>query len=140
MIEDKSIDRLLINLKERAKELNCLYEVEEIMSESNLPLEEIFRRIVERLPAGWQYPDVCQAQIVYEDFIAQTESYRETPWTQHADIIVQDEIVGRISVCYTEERQPADEGPFLKEEAEADQHHRRPAQASHPTSESEEGI
>jgi hypothetical protein len=80
MIEDKSIDRLLINLKERAKELNCLYEVEEIMSEPNLPLEEIFRRIVERIPAGWQYPDVCQAQIVYEDFIAQTESFRDSPW------------------------------------------------------------
>jgi predicted nucleotidyltransferase len=116
MIEDKSIDRLLINLKERAKELNCLYEVEEIMSEPNLPLEEIFRRIVERIPAGWQYPDVCQAQIVYEDFIAQTESFRDSPWTQHADITVQDEIVGRINVCYTEERPQADEGPFLKEE------------------------
>ncbi|HSP07141.1 MAG TPA: PEP/pyruvate-binding domain-containing protein, partial [Acidobacteriota bacterium] len=30
--------------------------------------------------------------------------------------MVQDEVVGWIDVCYTEERPPADEGPFLKEE------------------------
>ena len=29
---------------------------------------------------------------------------------------MQDEVVGRISVCYIEERPPADAGPFLKEE------------------------
>ncbi len=106
----------MIDLKERAKELNCLYEVEEIMSKPNLPLEEVFRKIVDTLPAGWQYPDTCQARITYGDFDAQTEGFRESPWVQHADILVQDEVVGRISVCYTEERPAADEGPFLKEE------------------------
>jgi len=35
---------------------------------------------------------------------------------QSADIFVQDQIAGRISVCYTEERPVYDEGPFLKEE------------------------
>ena len=115
-MEIKSVDKLIINLKERAKELNCLYEVEEIMSKPNLALEEVFRRIVDTLPAGWQYPDICQAKITYGDFEAHTEGFRESPWVQHANILVQDEVVGRISVCYTEERPPADEGPFLKEE------------------------
>jgi len=45
-----------------------------------------------------------------------TAGFKESPWVQSADIIVQDEIVGRISVYYTEERPPSDEGPFLKEE------------------------
>ena len=115
-MENKSVGKLLINLKERAKELNCLYEVEEVMSTPNLPLEDIFRKIVHTLPAGWQYPDACQARITYGHFVAQTQSFRETPWVQHADILVQDEVVGRISICYTEERPAADEGPFLKEE------------------------
>ncbi len=104
------------DLKERAKELNCLYEVEEIMSKPNLSLEDVFRRIVNTLPAGWQYADICQTRITYSDFEVQTEGFCDSPWLQHADILVQDEIVGRISVCYTEERPPADEGPFLKEE------------------------
>jgi pyruvate,water dikinase len=115
-MRSKSVDKLIVDLKERAKELNCLYEVEEIMSKPNLALEDIFRKIVHTLPAGWQYPDACQARITYGDFEVQTEGYRDSPWVQHADILVQDEVVGRISVCYTEERPLADEGPFLKEE------------------------
>ncbi|MDM7997806.1 MAG: PEP/pyruvate-binding domain-containing protein [Acidobacteriota bacterium] len=115
-MEDKSVDKLIDDLKERSKELNCLYEVEEIMSDPNLGLEEVFRRIVDTLPAGWQFSDICQAKITYGDFEAQTEGFRETLWEQHADIVVQDEVVGRIRVCYTDERPQADEGPFLKEE------------------------
>ena len=112
----KSVDKLIDDLKERAKELNCLYEVEEIMSTPNLALEDVFRRIVITLPAGWQYPDICQAKITYGEFEAQTAGFRDSPWVQHANILVQEEVVGRISVCYTEERPLADEGPFLKEE------------------------
>ena len=112
----KSLDKLIDDLKERAKELNCLYEVEEIMSTPNLALEDVFRRIVITLPAGWQYPDICQAKITYGEFEAQTTLFRDSPWVQHANILVQEEVVGRISVCYTEERPLADEGPFLKEE------------------------
>jgi pyruvate,water dikinase len=115
-VENKSVEKLIDDLKERAKELNCLYEVEEIMSKPNLPLEEVFRRIVDTLRAGWQYADICQAKISYGAFETQTNGFRESPWIQHADILVQDEVVGRISVCYTEERPDADEGPFLKEE------------------------
>lgn len=115
-MEHKSVDKLIDDLKERAKELNCLYEVEEIMSNSNLALEDVFRRIVMTLPAGWQFPDICQARIAYGDFRAHTSGFRDSPWVQHADILVQDVVVGRISVCYTEERPVADEGPFLKEE------------------------
>ncbi len=115
-MEDKSVDKLIDDLKERSKELNCLYEVEEIMSDPNLGLEDVFRRIVDTLPAGWQFSDICQAKIAYGDFEARTEGFRESLWEQHADIVVQDEIVGRISICYTGERPQADEGPFLKEE------------------------
>ena len=39
----KSIDKLLEALQERAKELNCLYRIEEILKEQDAPLEDIFR-------------------------------------------------------------------------------------------------
>ncbi len=115
-MKEKPIDRLLIDLKERARELNCLYEVEEILSDSNIALEELFSRIVKTIPAGWQYPDVCEARIVYGNKEFQTRGFRETEWIQHSDIFVQDQTVGQISVCYTQKRPIADEGPFLKEE------------------------
>ncbi|MGA2624134.1 MAG: PEP/pyruvate-binding domain-containing protein [Bacteroidota bacterium] len=113
---DKPVESLLVALKERAKELNCLYEVEELFSKADATLESILEGIVRALPAGWQYPDVCHARITYGDSVFQTPNLRETQWVQSADLVVQDEVVGKISVFYGEERPISDEGPFLKEE------------------------
>ena len=113
---ERTVDGLLASLQERAKELNCLYEVEQILSRFNLPLEKVFQRVVEVIPPGWQYPDICQAIIEFEDKEFKLEDFRPTPWVQAADIVARDRVVGRLSVWYLEERPEEDIGPFLKEE------------------------
>ncbi|MGE5221937.1 MAG: PEP/pyruvate-binding domain-containing protein [Omnitrophica WOR_2 bacterium] len=113
---NKPLDNLIHELKERAKELNCLYQVQELLSVPEITIDEICQGMIEILPPGWQYPDICQARIRYGRKSYQTPGFQESPWVQSADITVQDEIVGDISVLYSEERPQADEGPFLKEE------------------------
>jgi pyruvate,water dikinase len=113
---EKSIDSLLHDLRERAKELNCLYEVQELLGNSGITIDEILEGIIRVIPPGWQYPDVCQAEIVYDGKTFRSPGFRASPWVQSADIVVQDERIGRISVYYSEERPRSDEGPFLKEE------------------------
>ncbi len=113
---EKSIDRLIYELGERAKELNCLYEVQELLNTPEITIDELCQGIVRAIPPGWQYPDVCQAKITFAGKSYQSPGFQEARWVQSADIIVQDEPVGKISVYYTEERPVADEGPFLKEE------------------------
>ncbi|GAB4331490.1 MAG: hypothetical protein Kow0037_08140 [Calditrichia bacterium] len=112
----ESIEKLLLSLQERAKELNCLYEIEEILSKPNDSLTDVFRRIINAIPAGWQYPDVCKVRLVYGNRICTSPDFTESPWLQRADIVIQESIVGSLEVYYTEERPTADEGPFLKEE------------------------
>jgi pyruvate,water dikinase len=114
--QTKPIDRLLYDLRERAKELNCLYEVQELLSTAGITTDKICQGIIEVIPPGWQYPDVCQAEIVYYGQRYQSEGFKESPWVMDARIVVQDEVAGKISVYYTEERPSSDEGPFLKEE------------------------
>ena len=113
---EKRLDSLVESLKERAKELNCLYEVGELTNDYELSVDEICEGIVEAMPQGWQYPDVCQAQITFGDRAYRSPDFQETPWGQCADITVQEANVGTICICYTEERPVLDEGPFLKEE------------------------
>ncbi len=112
----QSMDTLIHDLRERAKELSTLYKVQELLGAPKLSIDEVCQGIVEILPPGWQYPDVCHAQMTYAGTIYKTAGYKETPWVQSASIKVQNDTVGGISVCYTEERPPSDEGPFLKEE------------------------
>ena len=47
-------DNLLDNLREREKELNCLYMVDEILNNQCLSLPEIFKEITRVIPSGWQ--------------------------------------------------------------------------------------
>ena len=71
-------------LQERAKELACLYEVEECLSNPEAPLDMVFRAVIEALPPGWQYPELCEAKIEYGDATFTSEGYVETPWSRAA--------------------------------------------------------
>jgi predicted nucleotidyltransferase len=112
----KSVSALFSTLHERAKELSCLYKVEEILSDFNLPLEEVFRRVIKEIPPGWQFPECCQARITYGAEVCETADFEETPHFQCADINVHDIIVGRLLVSYRKPTAEADLGPFLKGE------------------------
>ena len=112
----KPISNILEHLQERTKELNCLYKIEELLNNPDASIENIFNGIIDAIIYGWQYPGVCQVRIIYGDATFQSTSFKETLWKQEANIVVQDNIVGRIDVCYTEKMPPAEEGPFLKEE------------------------
>ena len=116
MKKNKSLDNIIIDLKERAKELSCLYEIQELLSNINVEVEDICLRMVKAIPPGWQFPEICVVKIKYRDSEFKSENFQETKWVQKNDIILQNEIVGSINVYYTEERPILDEGPFLKEE------------------------
>jgi pyruvate, water dikinase len=110
------VDAILRALQERAKELGCLYRVEEILASHDRPLDDVFRAVIETLPSGWQHPSVCQAKLVFRGQAVQPPAFVETPWVQSAPIVVQGEAVGSVSLYYTRAMPPADEGPFLSEE------------------------
>ena len=104
-------------LRERAKELNCLYKVDELLnSGSESPLEDVLREVIEILPRGWQHVEACKARIVLDHATIEPKDFQIYEWVQSANIKVEGERVGSVEVFYTEAMPPADEGPFLKEE------------------------
>jgi pyruvate,water dikinase len=109
-------ERLLASLQERAKELSCLYHVEEALRINDESLEAAFRAVVDAIPPGWQYPDICEAKITYEDLEVSSGSFEPTEWVLRADVTVQDDAVGTIEVYYLEERPREEVGPFLNDE------------------------
>ncbi len=115
-LPDGPVDKILEALRERAKELNCLYNVHEIITRPNASLDDICRGLLEVIPRGWQYPAECWARITLEGSVYQPPGSVNTLWVQRAGIVVQGEVVGAIEVYYTRQMPRADEGPFLKEE------------------------
>ncbi len=110
------INAILNTLQERAKELNCLYQIEEVLNDSNADLETVLDNVLRAIPSGWQYPEQCQAKISLEGNHYILPGYVETPWVQVAEIKVNSQAVGEIRVSYKTKMPKAYEGPFLKEE------------------------
>ena len=114
--QTKSAIKLLEDLTERAKELTCFYAIEEALKDPDSEIDRVAERIIEAIPPGWQFPEICVVRISLEGRVYQSEDFQETPWKLDADIIQQDQVVGSIAICYTDEVDGSDGDPFLKEE------------------------
>jgi DNA-binding CsgD family transcriptional regulator len=103
-------------LRERIKELNCLYGITQLTEKGPDSLEEFLKRVVNILPPAWQYPEITCACITFQGKTYKTESFKVTKWRQAARIIMFNEPVGEVEVFYTKQRPALYEGPFLSEE------------------------
>jgi len=106
----------LDTLKERAKELDCLYQVDEILGNSGLTLTEMFERIVLVLPSGFRFPEVCRVEIAYDNHRYQSADFARSRISDGVDIKAGGKVVGRITVTYIDEVSKTDEGYFLEKE------------------------
>lgn len=112
---DKS-EKLIRDLQERSKELNCLYQVEEILKKPDIELDAMFNSIIGILPAGWQYPEFCQVKIQYQGKVFLSPDYQQPRWEQNSEIRIHDDPEGLITVSYKTGIPEPEGSPFLKEE------------------------
>jgi signal transduction histidine kinase/FixJ family two-component response regulator len=103
-------------LYEQVKEVTCLYAISSLVTKPCGSINELLKAAVDLIPPGWQYPEIARARIVFEGQEFTTADFRDTAWKQSADIVISEETVGTVEVCYMEEKPTLVEGPFLKEE------------------------
>jgi DNA-binding CsgD family transcriptional regulator len=105
-----------IALRERIKELNCLYTVSQLAERHLNSLEDLLRDLVNFLPFSWQFPEITCARIIFKEKTYKSKGFKVTKWRLSSQIYMYNEAVGEVAIFYLEECPPADEGPFLKEE------------------------
>jgi hypothetical protein len=104
-------------LSERVKEISCLYSVINLLGNKKYAsAEETIHDIVKLIPTGWQYPEDTCVQIILEGKEYKTDNFKETPWRQTAEILVNGEPKGILAVSYLQEKPAKDEGPFYMEQ------------------------
>lgn len=109
-------NKVFERLNERAKELNCIYNVEELLRNENESLSFIFRQFLRIIPIAWQYSTICEVKITYQDNVYKTEDFKETEWILTSDIVVDNKVRGNIIVCYTQFIRLINKSQFLPEE------------------------
>ncbi len=103
-------------VRERVKELTCLYGIAQIADNLQWTREEKLQRIANLLPPSWQHPEIAVSRIDLDGHTYLTSGYRHGRYRQTADIVVRSKKRGIVEVAYTEGKPELLEGPFLKEE------------------------
>ncbi len=103
--------KLELDLKERIKELECLYIVSSQI-ESGKSLGQILENSAASLPKGFQYPEMACAAIVLDQvqYPSKSASCEKAKSALQADIVVNGQSRGYVKVGYVKEC------PFLEEE------------------------
>jgi len=108
--------RMQSALRERVKELSCLYSINKIAEQHVDSVYQTLEKIVKILPPAWQYPEITKGRIVFDGIEYDTVGFGEDCPTQKSLIIVDGEERGFVEVAYLEDRPEIYEGPFLEEE------------------------
>ncbi len=103
-------------LRERVKELTCLYGIAQVAQKPGLNLQGILQTLVELLPPAWQYPEIATARILLDGQAYTSRDFQPGPHRHAAEILVGEARRGAVEVFYTREQAGFAEGAFLKEE------------------------
>lgn len=108
----------LLALREREKELNCLYRINSILSRRGEPPARTFLRVLEAMPSGWRYPASTGARIDYLGRQYVGPGYSAEGRRISEPIRLWSVEVGRVEISDAAEEYTGSAGAFLDEEIE----------------------
>jgi two-component system, NtrC family, sensor kinase len=102
-------------LRERVKELTCLYGIANVMNRG-ASIPDTLQAIVNLIPPAWQYPEIASAHIVLDGEEFRTEGFLASPLHQSVNLLIGGRHRGVVEVFYACDPDRGD-APFLDEEA-----------------------
>jgi len=112
----QSQSELEIALRERIKELDCLYTISTFREIHFQSPDRFLQSVADCLPKSWQYPEHACARIVYGGRQYLTERFAESRWRMSSDVTIDGRSAGVVEVFYRKVVPSGATGPFLKEE------------------------
>lgn len=113
--QNDNIDNIIKSLNERKKELECIYKLDDILKDFDNDLKIVLSQLVDVVPVGWRYSEICKVKISAYDINVETYDFKITDLKQVANLCVDNQIVGEIILCYIKPVR-AEKGVFLDEE------------------------
>ncbi|MDR2836127.1 MAG: Crp/Fnr family transcriptional regulator [Bacteroidales bacterium] len=97
---NENFDNVVNLLDKKEKELECLYNVDFVLKDFNSDLFSVLSQLIKVIPIGWRYPDICKIKISIFNLEVESENYKKSELNVSADLIINDSVVGEISLCY----------------------------------------
>jgi PAS domain S-box-containing protein len=100
-------------LKERVKELNCLSQLNTIVSDNENSIHDILSKTLEIIPESFLHPHLTGAQIYFDKSEFVSSLFNGKQYIIKENIRVENSVKGYIAVSYESE---SNQNPFLAEE------------------------
>jgi len=108
---EKKLKEFEHNLKERVKELGCLYAISRITAIPNITITDVLKETIKIIPPAWQYTEITKTRITYDKSEYKSEDFIESEWKLDAQINI-NSVSLQVEVFYLENK------PFLDEEVD----------------------
>ncbi len=112
----RSIADLQFALRERVKELECLYAISNLRELHFHSVEHFLQAVAVYLPKAWQFPEHACARITHGQRAFVSENFQPSKWSMSAEVRVDGKPEGFVEVCYRPGVPILPDGPFLREE------------------------
>ena len=112
---DETLERFTHRLRERAKELQCLYDISSLRAGTSFSLDDVLQEVVDFIPPATEYPEITCARIKFSSYEFTTKNFKDTKWKLSQEIKVNNERIGTLEVCYLIEKHKLEKAPFHKE-------------------------
>ncbi len=89
------------DIDNRNKELQCLFRVDEILTNYDSGLEQILQQIIGVIPEAMTHSTICAVAVQVDDVRVESEGYKSTQLKIAFDIIIENANRGMIEVVYT---------------------------------------
>lgn len=103
-------------LKERVKELNCLYKLSKVAWEAKNDFDVIITRTLDILPAAMQHPGLAEASITMHAQDYSTPEFDRSKFIIESDLSVDKKKYGKVRIGYRLPAKDAGKVSFLPEE------------------------
>lgn len=103
-------------LKERVKELNCLYKLSKVAWEAKNDFDVIISKTLDILPAAMQHPDLAEASITMHAQDYATPKFESSKFIIESDLSVDKKKYGKVRIGYRIPAKDTGKVSFLPEE------------------------
>ena len=106
-----------LKLRERVKELNCLYKISKAAWEAKNDIAIIVARTLDILPGAMQFPAKAEASITIDSTEHCTPNFHKSKFTIESALTLNGKGYGKVRIGYRLPREDKKEkSPFLQEE------------------------
>jgi len=113
--QEANSNLLIYKLNQKTKELKCLYDVSQLLKNSDKSLEELFIDISKIIPAGWQFPEDIRCKVIFGTKEYVSKPFVQTLLKQRSKLYSNNEVIGQIEIYYVGFWEDTDT-PFIQEE------------------------